>query len=400
MKSVNSESLLAAIMLAFLATAGLFYVNLGGAFLSAFVDGLGISRQDAGYITAANKYGAAFGALIATFGIRYFQWKKTAYIILPLMIAVDVLSFQITDANLLKYIRFGHGTIGGFLVGIGLGVIARTNDPDKGYGMLLVVQYTFGSLGIYFVPKLVSSFGHGAAFGALICFSLITLMMVPFIPDYKVKSEQEAIAGSGTNKGLIIFPLVLAMLSIFMFQASNMGIADYAIELGKENGYEVSAISDWLSLANIISVSGAVLVFVIGSKYGRFKPLLIGLTLQAIFTYAFHWSEDPKIYFIANTVTGIGWAFVIPYLLGLLASFDGHGQMGALAGFISKLGLASGPMVAAYLVGENDFSAIINTASVGLAICAVAVFIPALKVDHTTKVNNSNSKELDGEKTA
>ena len=42
------EGLIAAILLSFLSTAGLFYVNLGGAFLSAFVDGLGLSREVAG----------------------------------------------------------------------------------------------------------------------------------------------------------------------------------------------------------------------------------------------------------------------------------------------------------------------------------------------------------------
>ena len=61
---VKKNSLQVAIFLAFLATAGLFYVNLGAAFLSAFVDGLGVSRAEAGFITSANKYGAAFGGLI------------------------------------------------------------------------------------------------------------------------------------------------------------------------------------------------------------------------------------------------------------------------------------------------------------------------------------------------
>ena len=42
-------------MYSILATAGLFYVNLGGAFLSAFVDGLEIGRDEAGFIVSANK---------------------------------------------------------------------------------------------------------------------------------------------------------------------------------------------------------------------------------------------------------------------------------------------------------------------------------------------------------
>ena len=165
--SIHQDSTLAAIMYAILATAGLFYVNLGGAFLSAFVDGLGVGRDEAGLIVSANKYGAAAGALIATFLVKNIPWRKAAVILLVLMMLVDVISSQITSADNLIAIRFLHGTIGGISVGIGLSVIARTLNPDKIFGMLLVVQYSFGSLGIWTVPRLVESFGHMAVFGAV-----------------------------------------------------------------------------------------------------------------------------------------------------------------------------------------------------------------------------------------
>jgi len=65
LRNIHQDSLLNAFFLSILATAGLFYVNLGGSFLSAFVDGLSIERDAAGFIVSANKYGAAFGGLLA-----------------------------------------------------------------------------------------------------------------------------------------------------------------------------------------------------------------------------------------------------------------------------------------------------------------------------------------------
>ena len=125
---VAEEGIVVAVFRAFLATAGLFYVNLGGAFLSAFVDGLGISRETAGYITSANKYGAAFGALLATFIVKYIPWRQSAYLILLSLISVDLLSFSLTDPETLVAVRFLHGSIGGFLVGLGFSIIARTES--------------------------------------------------------------------------------------------------------------------------------------------------------------------------------------------------------------------------------------------------------------------------------
>jgi predicted MFS family arabinose efflux permease len=379
---VSPDGILVAIFLAFLATAGLFYVNLGGAFLSAFVDGLGISRESAGYITSANKYGAAFGALLATFVVKHIPWRQSAYFIILALISVDILSFSVSDPNVLIVVRFIHGTIGGGLVGLGFSIIAKTKSPDRVFGMLVAIQYTFGSVGIFTVPKLVVSFGPGAAFGALIAFSTITLIMVPFIPDYKNKENKQIDGGSAPNK-IMLIPAALSLLALFFFQSSNMGVADYAIELGKDAGFSVDQLSNMLTIANIIAISGALLVYTIGTRFGRAIPIFAGSSIAALFTFFFHWSEIPEIYFLANAVTGITWAFTVPYILGLCATFDDRGQVVVFAGFVSKMGLASGPLVGAIVVGQGNFGLIINLAATGLIACAILAFWPARRSEVT-----------------
>jgi len=158
-----------------------------------------------------------------------------------------------------------------------------------------------------------------------------------------------------------------------------MGVADYAFELGKDIGLVNNEVSNMLTIANIISISGGILVYIIGTKYGRTAPLVLGISISAIFTFLLHYSSNTSIYFLANTVTGIAWAFVIPYILGLCASFDSHGQMAALAGFISKVGLATGPLVGALLIIEYGFGLIINIASIALVLAVVFIYISSIK---------------------
>lgn len=370
---VSRDSTAEAIFLAFLATAGLFYVNLGGAFLSAFVDGLGISRESAGYITSANKYGAAFGALVATFLVKGLPWRKWACITLLALIAVDVVSFYLADVKTLIAIRFTHGSIGGFLVGLGFSIIAKTKSPDRVFGMLVAIQYTFGSVAIFTVPKLVEGLGPGAAFGALILFSTVTLLMLPFIPDYTdvedtKPKDSDASSTSKLPSGLL-FPAGMALVALFLFQTSNMGVADYVIELGKDQGYSLSYLSNLLTAANVIAISGALLVYFLGTRFGRATPILVGTLIASSFTFLFHWSQITSLFFVANAVTGVTWAFTVPYLLGLCASFDEHGRVVVFAGFISKMGLASGPLIGALVVGSGNFTTIINLATAGLVLC-------------------------------
>ena len=363
----DQSSFIAAIFYSILATAGLFYVNLGGAFLSAFVDGLGVERDIAGFIVSANKYGAAFGALIATFIVKNVEWRKAVRLLFIGLIVFDLISTQITSPNILILVRFIHGTIGGLSVGIGLSIIARTYNPDKIFGMLLAVQYSFGSIGILAVPRLVDAYGQGALFATLICFTLMTLIILPFIPDIDSNNET-----STTKSNFYQIPLsgllVLSLCCLFLFQAANMGVADYAFELGKDIGLDKNEISNLLTIANFISILGGVLVYIIGIKFGRTIPLCFGICTAAVFTYLLHYSDNVNNYFIANTMTGIAWGFTIPYLLGLCATFDKFGQMAALAGFISKLGLASGPLIGALFIMTQGFSFIINLATIALII--------------------------------
>ena len=368
--TLNQSSVLAAILYSIVATAGLFYVNLGGAFLSAFVDGLGVERDVAGYIVSANKNETAFGALIATFIVKRVEWRKVIRLLFMALIAFDLISTQFSNPQTLIILRFIHGTIGGLSVGIGLSIIARTYNPDKIFGMLLVVQYSFGSLGIWLVPRLVDSFGYSAAFGTLISFTLMTLLILPFVPNVESPSKSD-----NTTSGLFQIPMTMMLFfvlcALFLFQAANMGVADYAFELGKDIGLSNNEISNILTLANIISISGGLLVYIIGTKFGRTIPLIIGISVATIFTYLLHYSDNTNIYFIANTFTGIAWGFTIPYLLGLCATFDFHGQMAALAGFVSKMGLASGPLIGSLFIISNGFSYIINLATIALLIALI-----------------------------
>jgi predicted MFS family arabinose efflux permease len=369
----TQTSLVAAILYSIIATAGLFYVNLGGAFLSAFVDGLGVERDVAGYIVSANKYGAAFGALLATFFVKKLEWRFVLRILFICLIIVDLISTQIKNPETLILLRFLHGTIGGLSVGFGLSIIARTYNPDKIFGMLLVVQYSFGSIGIYAVPRMVETFGNGAVFGALIIFTIMAISILPFVPNV-TKSDNEVSSSNIFNISIGKF-LFLALVSLFLFQAANMGVADYAFELGKDIGLENNKISNILTIANIISISGGALVYLIGTKYGRTLPLIIGISTSAIFTFLLHYSDNVSIYFIANTFTGIAWGFTIPYILGLCATFDIHGQMAALAGFISKMGLATGPLIGSLFIINSGINFIINIAVVSLCISLIAVWL-------------------------
>jgi len=388
-KKVPPNSMIARIFIAFLASAGLFYVNIMPTIVSGLIEALGFTNQQAGNVASANMYGAAAGALFIVFMIKRLNWRLASVLFLSGLIAIDLLSIKLSDPTVMVIVRFIHGFIGGMLVGTGFSLIARTVEPDRTFGVLLFVQFGFGGLGIMFIPGLVPAYGTQILFYSLVAFSVATFLMLPFLPDYAVTAEkhkQRKVAGAG----ILWLPLGLTLLTIFLFQGANMGLFAFIIGLGKYYSLQMDFISTSLAslgIANWLGLLGAGLVIAIGSRFGYLKSVLAGIALTAIGIWALLYSNIPWIWIVSNFLIGITWGFTISYLLGLASRFDATGQMAALGGFASKMGLASGPAVTALLLGKDNYELIIMVATVVMLISAITAWVPSRLEDRKHDVD-------------
>ena len=382
--AVAPNSMYARIFLAFLASAGLFYVNIMPAIVDGLKEGLAFTDKQAGFVASANVYGAAVGALLVVFVVRRLSWRPTSYALLAALILMDLLPLVLRSPEILIAARFIHGFVGGALVGVGFSVIARMLHPDRTFGVLLFVQFGLGGLGNLYIPRLVPVFGTEVLFFSLIAFSVATAAMVPFLGDYKVS----AVEGRRAKRAepIPLLPIALVLAALFLFQSSNNGLFAFIIGLGRFSGLDLDFITVTLAASGWIGLLGAGLVVVLYTRFGRTLPLASAMLVTITATWALHFSSNASVFLVANCIIGITWAFVMSYLLGLVSAFDETGQMAALGGFASKMGLASGPLAGGLLLGDNNYGLLINLACVGLALSMLASLVPAKLKDRPTAV--------------
>jgi DHA1 family inner membrane transport protein len=377
---LDPDGLGAAFILSFLATAGFFYVNIMGAIVSGLVDALHLSAAEAGRIGAFNIYGAAVGAFCAVLLVRRIAWRPAAVALLCGLIGFDLLSMWAHSAALLAILRLFHGVTGGLLVGLSYALIARTRSPDRCFGALMAVQSSLVGLGLMFLPRLVHPFGASVLFLSLATFSLVALSLLPFLPEYptpSVTGTKKPATSSAWSVGLI-----LALLSVFFFQAGNMALSAYIIELGRAYGLSLGFVSTTIGVSGWIATLGALLVIALAKYPRRTLAIAIGSVLALLGNGAFHASSQPIVFLAANIETAIMWFFVIPYLLGLCSKFDRTGRSAALGGLFSKLGLATGPYAASLLISNStSYDAVINLAIGALTLATVCGVGAARMVD-------------------
>src|ERR1017187_10806040 len=140
--------MLARVLLAFLATAGFFYVNIMPALVDGLKVGLGFTNKQAGLVGSCNVYGAACGSFLIVFLVRRINWKSAAHLLLLGLIGMDLLSMLVKSPFALMSARFLHGFIGGMLVGISFAIFVPTTAPDRTLVVLLLVQVFAGGLSV------------------------------------------------------------------------------------------------------------------------------------------------------------------------------------------------------------------------------------------------------------
>ena len=374
------DSLWLYLLFALLATAGFFYINIMSAIVDGLITGLGFSNVEAGLVGSANIYGASVGSLCAVFIVRHVQWKRALVVLFGLLMAIDLVSTVIHDPLALAVVRAGHGFIGGMTVGIAYSVMARLNSPDRAFGMLLVLQFGLGGLGVMFLPLLVPLYGAQILFLVLAALTAIALVSMLAIPEAlgknRSKAELAAIPASYRKSTVI-----LALLALFLFQAGNMSLAAFIIRLGEHAHLARDFIGQALGWATWIGAAGAILVIVMGTRLGRLRPLVAAFLLTFAGTAGFFWSGSQPVFMIANVGTAITWSFVVPYLFGMLSRLDPSGRLATLGGFVSKCGLASGPLAAGLLLRADNFNLLIWCALAALVLSSLAAFAAARQVD-------------------
>lgn len=371
---VNPDGIAAAVLLSVLATAGFFYVSVMPALISGLITGLGFSPQLAGRVASCNIYGAAVGAFCAALIVRSVSWRRAAVLLLCALLLLDLGSTLVRAPLLLAAVRLMHGLTGGLLVGITYGVMSRTAFPDRCFGILMIVQSILGGIGSMFLPRLVPEFGAPVLFLAFAALSTAALIVLAFLPAYAVARVGasrifDALPGARSWRGL-----ALALGAVFFFQTGNFAVNGYLIELGRANGFALNFITATIGVAHWLATLGALLVVVIGTRWGRLAPIVAGTLVFLLGTLAFRWSAVPAVFVAACIATAIAVFFVIPFLLGLCAEFDRGGRAAALAGLFSKLGIASGPFLTAGLLaaGARSYIAVINAALACIALSMVA----------------------------
>jgi len=227
---------------------------------------------------------------------------------------------------------------------------------------------------LYLMPAAYAATGMN---GVLLFFALFPLAALPLVRAFPENGETAAAVEADAVD--MPAPLKVTALAAMFAYFIAQGVAwAYLFLIGTGGGLSDQRVATALTLPQVAGVAGALLPALIGHRFGRWRPLTVGIVGGAV-ALAFLIGRFESLTFTLLVCTyNFFWNMTHPFLLGSMASFDRRGRVVVYAVALQMLGLAIGPALAASVIAPSHYERVNWLAIAFFAVSWVCILPPVL----------------------
>ncbi len=341
------------------------------AMVNVLVDEAGLSESFAGWVASGNFVGFSAVALLMAFRMHRVDLRRLAGGALAIALAADAASAYLaapTAAFLL--VRFVTGAANGAVQIAALAAVARLDDPERGFGCVITLQFVVAALGCYVLPVYSAQLG---ATGMFLLFAACDLFALALARQLPGRAIHTATGTERRSERSVLFAgaTLLALFGYAMFEAAATSQYTYLGRLGVSLAFSDNQIGTALMVASLAGIPGAFAIIAIGKRFGTIGPIATGIGIAIAGLVILLTSGSFAWYLTAGICLGFAWAFCLPFIQALMASLDRNGSAVAAGSSAATIGVAIGPGLAASLVEVGRYERVFAFAIALLLVSAM-----------------------------
>jgi hypothetical protein len=353
---------------------GLQQVAIQPILVQTFVEKLGLTENNAGYVASAELFGMALATIASIVALERFSWQRLILIASVGLLCTDLISISVIHFGPLLIVRFAAGIFEGVLTSLGYAMLAFARRPDRGIALALAILLAFGAACVLLFPRALETIGAEGIFATLGVISVVPAFFVRHLRGHggaaATKIDNEGIGGAAyiALGAIATFFMGLGAVTPYLFLiGTNTGLADQVVALGISSSLIAGVLGALFALIAcdllppIVVTSAAILVT--GLPVLLLRKGLSGLEFGII----------------ACLFNGVG-TMAAPLVIAPVAAFDRTGRLVAIAAAIQICAFAFGPFLSALLVKPGAYGAVESTAAVLFVVSAVLVLMPLKEI--------------------
>lgn len=356
---LDPAGVLSLCIISVMGTVGLSALMLLPLLVGAYVDYLGFAEDTAGWISGINLAGIALMTLIVSLKTTHWPLERVASYGFVAMIIFDLLSLFYTNLYTFSAFRFLSGMGGGAVQAAIAAAIARLAHSDRGFGIYIGFQFLLPALAFFVLPGILPDIGFTGLIKILIALEAVLLLFCATLANYRISGTADGGQKQIEFRLMMQPAALLSIIALCIYGAANAGIYAYAERIALDTGLNGQETGNALSIANVLAVLGALMVVWLQDKYGHIKPLTAGIACQVIAMLVLVYNPTVAGYWVGFIIWSVAWAFSWPYFLSMQADIDKSGTVVVGGQFSNLVGNSLGPVMAAFLVSDGTYTAVI-----------------------------------------
>ncbi len=338
--------------------------------IGAAVDSLGFSEKEVG--DALGIAGICYVLVVMTspLWITRWSWRWVCGVALALgVLAALGLTVTSSYSNYVG-LQIVLSVSLGLLFPPIMSALGSSSEPDRKFGVALLVQSVMGAAAIYVLKALVApAWGIGGVYGVLAGFTALGFFALFWIPeraDVSRPDDREA----PSRKHLIW--IGLAALAVYMMSVN--GFSSYSERFGEHFGLSGGLIAGALSLGVLLSAAGSAFVAVVGDHWGRVRPLLISLVVVLVGYSILLGRQTEDLFMLAVCIINVSFGMTTAYAFATVSAVDTSGRYTGLMTAASGVGTAVAVTLMGRIITDHGYAGftwtlvVISTVAAGLMI--------------------------------
>lgn len=340
-------------------------------------DGFSLSRSQVGLIVSSELLSIAFSSILFGSLITKLNLKLTSFLGLLLIIGSYLFSSTIEDHSILQLTRIISGIGSGLLIATGHNILSSSKNPDFSYAAFTLAASLCGATFVRIAgitseeggyQYLFSTFGYIFLFFTTALILINTSILKPITRPLSDESSKTPV-------------VVLLILGVIFFSLPSGGMWAFNERLGIEIGLAQSEIGIVLFYSLIAGLLAPVLVWSIGSSYGRKKPLLICLSSILSCFFLILLTMDKFYYWIGNILWNFTVTVAVIYVLAAAAHLSKDGKLASWINAVSLLSQASAPLLFGFILTNLSFIYLLPFLAISLSISILCILFTKNRLD-------------------
>jgi len=318
---------------------------------TSWVNNLGFTDDQVGFVAGIDQFGFALGAVFAFFTVAKVDRRMLTIGAAIVAIVANLLCIYYQSYEFTLALRLMAGLGAGLFTGIAVATIGGHSRPAFAFGLELFA-FAFSQAGELWLLPFLSIEGMYGAFAVSFVVAILFIRWLPRGPadaalDVEVDVEESGGKHHVEHQHVPAYVPWLVLTAV-VFTYINIGGYWAYVELATVG---TAAEPDWVAkmlvYTSFFSIVGCLFAVLLSNRYGLSRPLLVTLVFQASIVFML-------IFGITNTTVTVSmfafnfcWIFVDIYQSATISNIDRSGRYVSLLPAAQGLGNAIGPAMAA-----------------------------------------------------